>query len=229
MTKCSHWLGASALAWFVALSACGTKGGAGGSGNDQGVSSATASACLGQLAGANCGECLQSTCASALGAFGNDCGDYIDCYCPNGQYSVMAQTSQACISKITSNPSCLSSAQGINNCLQQSCASACTSTGNGSGSNGSGSGGGSSGGVTAACGISFVGTSCASCVQSKCCSVTQTCAQDMACVNIITCVHGCNSVMSCEENCISNASKNAQAEVNAAASCWAQTCGSEGC
>ena len=234
MTKCSHWLGASALAWFAALSACGTKGGAGsGSGNGEGVSGATASACLGQFAGGMCGSCLESACASALGSFGNDCGEYIDCYCPNGQYNAMEQASQACISKVTTNPACLSSAQQINNCLQQSCNSACTSTGGGSGSNssGSGGGGGSGGGSTAACGISFTNSSCASCVQASCCSETQACAQDMACVAIITCIHQCASgSSSCIENCVSQAPKNAQMELNAAGSCWANSCtGSKGC
>jgi hypothetical protein len=230
MTKGSHWLGASALACFAALSACGSKGGqGGGSGNGQGVPGSAASACLGQFTGGACGSCIESSCASALGAFANDCSDYIACYCPNGQYSASAQTTQGCVSKITTNPSCLTSAQGINTCMQQSCDTACLSTGGGSGSGGGsggsgGDGGSGSGASVAACGIAFTGAACASCVMTKCCSVTQTCAQDQACIAIITCIHQCASSMSCEEGCIANASKTAQSELDAAGSCWASQC-----
>jgi len=230
MTKGSHWLGASALALFGALSACGTKangGGTGGAGAGTGVSGNIAAACLGQYAGSACSSCLETACGSALGSFANDCGDYIDCYCPNGQYSSSAQSSQACVSKITVNPSCLSSAQGINNCVQQSCSTACSSTGAGSGSSSGGGGGGSSGssggagGATSACGVAFTTAACAGCVMSMCCSVTQTCAQDQACISIITCIHQCAGNMTCEENCVSHAPMNAQTELNSAGSCWA--------
>jgi hypothetical protein len=76
----------------------------------------------------------------------------------------------------------------------------------------------------AACGIVFVGESCASCVMTNCCSATQACAQDQACVSIITCIHQCSSSTSCEQNCITDAPKAAQQELNAAGTCWASSC-----
>jgi hypothetical protein len=75
--------------------------------------------------------------------------------------------------------------------------------------------------MTAACGIAFTTATCASCVMSKCCSVTGACSEDQACVSVITCIHQCNQNTSCEENCVSNAPKNAQNELGAAVSCWA--------
>lgn len=233
MTKSSHWLGAIALACFATLSACGTKGG-GGSGI-HGSGSPVPTACLGQAFSSACDSCIQSSCEAALGAFGSDCSDYIDCYCPNGAYNASAQTSQTCVSRATSNPSCLSSAQGINSCLTQTCATACQSTGGASGSSSGGSGGGASGssgsggGATAACGVAFSSASCATCVNSNCCSATQSCGKDQGCLDMITCIHGCNGNSSCQQNCITNASSSAQSELSAAVNCWISSCGKSGC
>ncbi len=79
-----------------------------------------------------------------------------------------------------------------------------------------------------ACGISFKSASCASCIQSSCCSVTQACANDSACTQIIACVQGCNQNTTCEDNCITSAPSNAQTEISNASNCWA-TCNGSGC
>lgn len=236
MTSSSHWLGATALACFAALSACGSRGSTGGGGSSTGSSAGNA-ACLGPSFSSNaCESCIQASCGSPLGSFQNDCSDYIQCYCPNGAFNGSAQTSQACVSKVTANPSCISSVQTMNNCLNQNCASSCQSsggsTGGSSGGGGGGSGAGSSGGtggVTAACGVAFTTASCASCVSAKCCSVTQTCGADQACLSIITCIHQCNGAMMCEQNCVSSAPMSAQMELNAAGSCWTSSCTRSGC
>lgn len=239
MTKGSHWLGAGALASFAALFACSGKGAPSGTSGTSGNSGAPPSAaCLGQAVSSACYSCIRSDCASQLGSFGNDCSDYIQCYCPNGTFNESAQASQMCVSSITTNPACLSSAQALNTCAEQTCGSACqmasgsssggsaSSSGSGGGSSGAGSSGG---GMTAACGISFANASCASCVTSKCCSATQACGEDQSCLGIITCIHGCNADTSCEDNCVANAPASAQMELNSAASCWESSCTNSGC
>lgn len=238
MTKSSHWLVAGAIACFASLSACGSKGGSGSNGTSGGSSGnhTLSASCLGPSFTSACTSCIQASCASEVGAFANDCNDYIQCYCPNGAYSASAQASQSCLSQVTTNPSCLSSAQGMNGCVEQSCAGECQSVSGGSGgSSGSGTGGSGSGGssggsaMTAACGIAFTTSTCAGCVDSQCCSVTQTCAADQACIGIITCIHGCNGNMTCEHSCITSAPSSAQSEISNAAQCWSMSCGNSGC
>ncbi|HEX8790138.1 MAG TPA: hypothetical protein VF765_04250 [Polyangiaceae bacterium] len=238
MTKSAHWLGAGVLACcFAALSACGSKGGAAGNGNNG--STPLASACLGPSFSSACESCLQSSCASTLGSFASDCSDYVQCYCPGGAFNASAQTSQTCVAKAAANPSCLTSVQAMNTCVTQTCANVCGSSGGGSGGSTSGGGGGGggggsgggggTGGPTPACGIEFTTAACASCVMAECCSVTQTCAQDQACLSVITCMHQCGGSTSCEQSCVSSAAANAQMELNAAGSCWTNSCTHSGC
>lgn len=235
MTKSAHWLGAGALACFAALSACGSKGNGGGSGSGNSGNDAIYAACLGPSFSSACDSCLQASCGSAVGAFASECNDYIQCYCPNGAYNGSAQQSQACLSKATASPSCLSSVQGMNSCVTGTCASACQSSSQSSGSSGgggTGSGGGASGGSggsVAACGVAFTTGACASCVMAKCCSVTQACAGDQGCLDIINCIHGCKGDMKCEQSCVSAAPNSAQMELNAAGGCWTSSCSNSGC
>lgn len=238
MTKSSHWLVASALACFAALSACGSKNSNTGGGSSTG-NTGNAVACLGQALTGACQSCIQGSCEGALGSFASDCSEYLQCYCPNGAYNGSAQTSQACVSKVTANPSCLSSAQSVNTCLQQNCTTACQGSGGSSSGGGGGSGGGSggsgggsssgAGGMTPACGVVFTTASCASCVMSKCCSVTQSCASDEGCLAIITCIHGCSNDTKCEQNCVTSAPASAQMELNNAGACWTSSCNGSGC
>jgi hypothetical protein len=246
MTKSSHWLlGASALASFAALSACSGKGAPGGG---QSLGGGSINACVSQAVtqtvGNACFACMENACASQLGAFGSDCSDYLQCLCPNGAFDNSAESSQSCEAKITSDSACLPSAQAVNGCAGQSCASACqapnpssgSSSGGGSsvlGGSGGGSGGGGSGGSggvsgMTACGVEFSSATCAQCVAAQCCSATQTCGQDQACVMVIQCIHQCGQDSSCEDNCVSGASASAQQELNAAATCWSSSC-SSGC
>jgi hypothetical protein len=240
MTKCSHWLLAGALASFAALSACGAKGNSGNSeANGNGGGPPVPVACLGQAFGGACDSCIQASCGSALGSFGSECSDYVGCYCPNGAYSASAQMSQNCLSKVTANPSCLSSVQTMNGCVMQNCASECQAAngsgsssggGTGGGNAGSGSAGGSGGGgMTDACGVAFTSSACAGCVTSQCCSATEKCAGDQGCLGIITCIHGCGSNMTCEHSCITSAPSSAQSELNDAVQCWSSSCGKSGC
>jgi hypothetical protein len=105
----------------------------------------------------------------------------------------------------------------------------CSSGGSGGGS-GSGSGSGSSSGAspsgTMACGVDLKTTACASCVQSSCCGVTETCANDSACAGILTCVGNCNGNTSCEDNCATGAPSTAQTELTNMANCWSGPCSS---
>lgn len=234
MTKSSHWLLAGALASFAALSACGAKGNSGNSGTSgSGGGQPVPVACLGQAFGGACDSCIQASCGSALGSFGSDCSDYVDCYCPNGAYSASAQMSQSCVSKVTANPSCLSSVQTMNNCVNQNCATTCSASSSAGGSSGGGTGGGTGGstggGMTAACGVAFTTSGCASCVMSQCCPVTQDCAGDQKCIGIITCIHACNGSKTCESSCITAAPSSAQTELSNAAQCWNSSCGKSGC
>jgi len=238
MTRSSCWLlGTSALAWFAALCACSGKGAPSGQGQTGGSVSACLGQAIGQTTSGACYACMQASCASQLGAFGSDCSDYLACVCPDGAYDVSAQSSQTCQAKLTSDSACVPSAQAVNTCAEQSCASAChPSTGSGGSSGGGGvagaggSGGGSGGGSTVvmACGVTFSVASCAQCVTAQCCSVTQTCGEDQACVGIISCLHQCGQNTSCEQNCVSSAPASAQQELNAAAQCWSSSC-SSGC
>ncbi len=157
--------------------------------------------------------------------------DYIGCFCPAGSYSATAHDSQSCQDKATSNTACAAADNAIVSCVMQRCAAECPAlAGGGSSSGGSGGAeGGSDAGSTQACGVAFDLASCASCVMSSCCAVTQACANDTACSALLTCITNCNLDTTCETACDASTTTAAQTMISTMTDCWSNSCGPSGC
>ncbi len=113
--------------------------------------------------------------------------------------------------------------------LQQEVSNACNSGSSGSGSGTGGtSSSGSGGGSGMACGFLYP-TACASCVMTNCCSASQTCASDPACVSLNNCVVSCNGNTTCQNTCGSNSTQATVNEFNAGQACLHMSCAAAGC
>lgn len=146
---------------LVIFAACGGKtdlgttrgsssgGGSGGSGSggSSGGGPNNVRSCLATSSNTvGCIQCIENQCGTALDGFGNACGDFLACICPNGTYEPAAAQSSACQGS-AQEPGCVSAAQAVGQCEQQQCTSACLQTGGGgSGGGGSSSSGGTGGG-----------------------------------------------------------------------------------
>ncbi len=82
--------------------------------------------------------------------------------------------------------------------------------------------------TTAACGLSWETSACASCVQANCCAESSACANDVACAGYFRCFNACKlDDWPCRAQCVSDHSVGGAAEFPALTVCSASNCPSE--
>jgi hypothetical protein len=153
---------------LVLAAACGGKTvgtigpggtGSGSSGGNSSGSGSGANSCF-ESSGVSqaCISCIETQCASQLGAAESGCSDLLSCECPGGIYSATA--AEACAAKAQES-SCPDATSVLDQCEEQFCVNACETSSGGGSSSGSSSGGvgssssggssSSSGGVPTGC------------------------------------------------------------------------------
>ena len=81
--------------------------------------------------------------------------------------------------------------------------------------------------ATAACGLPYGTTTCASCVNESCCAESSACAADPVCSAYASCLGACNGDLKCRSQCAIDHPTGTASDVSALSACLAGKCETE--